>query len=178
MSDEYFKWLCDIVYTEKPEEYSEIAYTKLLSYLHNVRFTYSMQMDEAREQNGIRLRDRYVYLTYGNFDIPEELQHNYCSVLEMMVALAIKCEEDIMNNTAYGDRTKHWFWVMISNLGLRLLTDTNFDESYVEFVIKRFLNREYSPDGRGGLFAIRNCKHDLRKVDIWTQMCWYIDSIT
>ena len=177
-SDNYFKWLCDMVYTEKPEEYADIAYSKLLSYLHNVRFTYSMQMDEAREKNGIRLRDRYVYLTSGNFDVPEELQYDYCSVLEMMVALAIKCEEDIMDNTVYGNRTKFWFWGMIASLGLKPMTDTHFDKSYTRFVVDRFINRDYEPDGTGGLFTIRNCPHDLRKVDIWTKMCWYIDSVS
>ena len=39
------------------------------------------------------------------------------------------------------------------------------------------MNRTYSPDGDGGLFTVRNCDRDLRNVEIWIQMCWYLDTI-
>ena len=48
----------------------------------------------------------------------------------------------------------------------------------VEDVIERFLDREYGPDGKGGLFTVRHCEYDLRDVEIWYQLCWYLDSIT
>ena len=98
-----------------------------------------------------------------------------CSVLEMMVALAIRCEETIMDNPAYGDRTAQWFWGMIRTLGLYSMTDDRFDQEYVDMVIDRFLNRDYEPNGEGGLFKINNCKYDLRKIEIWYQLCWYLD---
>lgn len=82
-----------------------------------------------------------------------------------------------MDDPDVGDRTGQWFWGMIKNLGLGSMTDARFDEEYVESVIERFLNREYEPDGRGGLFRIRNCTEDLRNVEIWYQMCWYLDTI-
>lgn len=52
-----------------------------------------------------------------------------------------------------------------------------FDERYADKVITRFLNREYEPNGAGGLFRIKDCPYDLRSVEIWYQMCWYFDSI-
>ena len=70
-----------------------------------------------------------------------------------------------------------WFWTMVDNLGLGSMDDANFDEEYSRFVIFRFLNREYSSNGEGGLFVINNCKYDLREVEIWQQMCWYLDTI-
>ena len=94
----------------------------------------------------------------------------------MMVALAIRCEENIMDDPSYGNRTGQWFWGMIVNLGLGFMTDSRFDEKFVDDVIFRFLNREYEPDGKGGLFTVRNCKYDLRTVEIWYQMCWYLDT--
>ena len=66
---------------------------------------------------------------------------------------------------------------MIRNLGLGSMTDVNFDDDYVKDRIEIFLYREYEPDGKGGLFTIKNCDIDLRTVEIWTQLCWYIDSI-
>lgn len=80
-----------------------------------------------------------------------------------------------MDNPAYGDRTTQWFWSMIKTLGLRSMTDDKFDDEYVSSVIDRFLNREYAPNGDGGLFKINNCKYDLREVEIWYQLCWYLD---
>ena len=55
--------------------------------------------------------------------------------------------------------------------------DLLFDAEFVDDVIARFLNREYEPDGKGGLFTIKNCNHDLRTVEIWRQLSWYLGSI-
>ena len=57
------------------------------------------------------------------------------------------------------------------------MVDGLFDKNYANKVIKDFLNRDYKPNGRGGLFTIKNCDHDLRDVEIWYQLNWYLDSI-
>ena len=98
-------------------------------------------------------------------------------MLEMLVSVAISCEE-IMDDPQIGNRTGQWFWNMIVNLGLGSMIDSRFDKEYVDEVVRRFLNRQYDPDGTGGLFTIRNCDVDLRTVEIWYQLCWYLDSIT
>jgi hypothetical protein len=95
----------------------------------------------------------------------------------MMVALAISCE-DFMDDPQKGDRTGQWFWGMIVSLGLGSMTDDRFDGKYVEQTIYRFLSHDYEPNGQGSLFTIYSCKQDLRYVEIWRQMCWYLDSIT
>jgi hypothetical protein len=94
----------------------------------------------------------------------------------MMIALAIRCE-DFMDNPSIGDRMPQWFWGMITSLGLGSMTDDNFDRDYIDDVIDVFLDRNYAPNGKGGLFTIRNCKDDLRYVEIWYQLCWYLNSI-
>ena len=100
-----------------------------------------------------------------------------CSVLEMMIALAIRCEENIMDDPNIGDRTSQWFWGMVVNLGLGSMVDCRFDKQFVDETIRIFLNRKYAPNGNGGLFTIRDCDKDLRKVEIWHQLCWYLDKI-
>ena len=125
-------------------------------------------MDSNRAQDGIDLRERY----YGDSTIKGP-----CSVLEMMVALSIRCEE-IMDNPAYGDRTTQWFWNMIINMGLGAMYDSRFDKKHVEECVDRMLNREYEPNGKGGLFYVRGCTDDLRELEIWSQMCYFLDSIT
>ena len=82
-----------------------------------------------------------------------------------------------MDNPAYGDRTKQWFWGMIVNMGISAMTDDVFNRQYVEAAVTRLLNREYEPDGKGGLFTIKDCDRDLRTVEIWYQLCWYLDEI-
>ena len=53
------------------------------------------------------------------------------------------------------------------------MDDIRFDERYVDEVIDIFLNREYAENGEGGLFTV-NGYEDMRTVEIWYQMCWYL----
>ena len=163
----YFEWLYDLVSHRRFSE--RISYRELLLYLHGTEFIFLIPRDANRAEDGINLRSRYS---------PRLSLDEPCSVLEMMVALAIRCEEDIMDDTNSGNRTGQWFWSMIVNLGLGGMTDERFDERFVKNAVTRFLNRKYEPDGRGGLFRISDCDDDLRDVEIWYQMCWYLDSIT
>ena len=92
-----------------------------------------------------------------------------------MIALAIRIEETMMDDPRYGDRTNQWFWLMMSNLGLKYMTDDVFDEVKANDIIYTFLERQYSPDGKGGLFYIRNCEEDLTQIEIGTQVNWYLN---
>ncbi len=152
-----------------------VSYRKLLTHLHNTRFRWTILRDKNRAKDGINMRWRFA-LAHGYEDIYEDILTGPCSVLEMMVALAFSCEE-IMDDPAYGDRTAQWFWGMVVNLGLGSMNDRNFDRAYVIAVLERFMDREYEPDGRGGLFTIKDCDRDLRTIEIWHQVCRYFDSM-
>jgi hypothetical protein len=153
--------------------YRDVTFRNLLMYLHNTEFTYTIPRDANRAEDGQRLRYRFAYET----GYAEIYLDGPCSVLEMMIALVIRCEETIMDDPSFGDRTAQWFWGMVVNLGLGSMDDTRFDINYVEMVVTRFLNREYEPDGRGGLFTIKNCPDDLREVEIWYQMNWFLNTV-
>lgn len=170
MRDQYFEWLYDLVCDGRYSK--ENSYRKLLMHLHNTEFVYFIPKDENRAMDGIDLREVFA----GEQDADLYLG-GPCSVLEMMIALAIRCEDDYMDDARVGNRTKQWFWKMISSLGLGSMLDERYDKLYVMDVVERFLDREYDPDGRGGLFTIDDCDCDLRDVEIWTQLCWYLDSI-
>lgn len=172
--NDYFEWLSDLVCKKRFGK--QISYRKLLMYLHGIEFRYSIPRDENRAEDGISLRYRYtLHRDFGGV-VPKCLD-GPCSVLEMMVALSMKCEET-MDDPSIGDRTGQWFWGMVTNLGLGAMMDDRFDRRYVEDVVNRFLDRDYEPNGKGGLFTIRNCDADLRNVQIWYQMNWYLTSIT
>lgn len=172
----YFEWMYGLVCTEK--RVKRKSYKKLLRALHDENFNYSIDMDGNRAEDGMDLRYRFAYeYNYSKPMIATYLDNDDCSVFEMLVALAIRCEEHIMYDPDIGNRTGKWFWEMIKNLGLGSMDDENFDAPKVKVTIHRFLNREYERNGVGGLFTIPNCDYDLRSVEIWYQMCWYIDSI-
>lgn len=169
---EYFDWLTNIVCEGRFAEH--VSFRKLLAYLHDIEFIYFIPKDKNRAADGESLRHRFAHANSG---IESMLLRGPCSVLEMMVALALRCEEDIMDDARMGDRTGQWFWEMITSLGLGGMTDERFDDRIVADIIDRFLYREYEPNGRGGLFTVRNRHVDMRKKEIWAQLCCYLDTI-
>ena len=173
ISDEYFDWLCDLIYEHKDSDI--ISFDRLLWHLHHVDFRFSIPLDENRAMDGIDLRWRFA-MERDYEDVPDSLD-GPCSVLEMMVALALRCEETIMDDPVMGNRTGQWFWTMIVNLGLGSMTDARYDARYINSVLDIFMNREYAPDGKGGLFYIRNFDGDMRRYEIWYQLNCYIKSI-
>lgn len=176
VKEEYFDWMYNIVCNDQYSRRS--SYRSLLHYLDDTDFTYTIGMDGNRAEDGVDLRYRFAYEKgYDYRVIADSIDDHPCSILEMMVALAIRCEEHIMEDSSIGDRTGQWFWNMIVSLGLGTMTDEQFDFDYVEEVVYRFLNRRYSRNGKGGLFTIEDTNVDMRSVEIWYQMCWYLDRI-
>ena len=173
INHEYFDWLCEQV--DSGRFAKGVSYNKLLAHLHNIEFTWFIPYDDNRADDGIQLRRRYAIFR-DDMSLTRYLK-GPCSVLEMMVALAKRCEEDIMDDAEMGNRRGQWFWGMIHNLELTPMTDSKFNVDYVDNVIARLLNREYEPDGRGGLFTVKHCDTDMRTVEIWRQLSWYLGSI-
>lgn len=169
---QYFEWLTNLVTRNRVSK--QVSYSKLLNHLHNTKFRYSIPLDRNRASDGVDLRYRFASLVDCD---PNDARVGPCTLLEMMVALSIACEERIMDDPGIGDRTGQWFWNMITSLGLGGLTNSRYDPDYVDDILDRFFARDYEPNGKGGLFTIRNCEDDLRDVQIWTQMLWYLDTI-
>ena len=170
--EQYFNWMYDMVLTKRSP-----SYVRLLRYLNSQEFTYNIRLDGNRADDGLYLRYRFKQEKHLRAVDVDRYLTGKCSVLEMMVALCLRIEEDIMDDPVKGNRIHKWFHVMLKSLGLLDMDDAYFDERYTDKVITRFLNREYEPNGAGGLFRIKDCPYDLRSVEIWYQMCWYFDSI-
>ena len=171
--NEYFEWMYSLV--ARPTRRKALPYRKLLMCLHDIEFIYSITNDRNRAEDGVDLR--YRFARERGIDNVSTYLTGPCSVLEMMIALSIRCEEHIMDDPDIGNRTGKWFWDMVSNLGLHKMNDTKFNKDFVCETIRIFLNRDHGSNGEGGLFTVRNCPYDLREVEIWYQMCWYLDDI-
>lgn len=175
--NEYFMWLRDLVCSDHFSNTN--SYDKLLMHLHNTEFVYLIPKDQNRAADGESLRYRFAMAKgYSDRAWISECLAGPCSVFEMMVGLANRCEETIMDDPLIGNRTGEWFWGMVTNLGLGAMYDRRFDKRYVHEVISRFLNREYEPDGRGGLFTVSHCSHDMREIEIWNQLSYFLGTIT
>lgn len=178
LNNKYFEWMYQLVYDDRLR-FKRLSYRKLLSLLHTTEFIYSVEMDSNRWTDGINLRYRFgSESSISDRIIVQYLGDEPCSVLEMMMALALRCEENIMKDVDMGDRTAHWFWSMIDNMGLGMMSDPKFDKTYVQLVTDSFLNRDYGYHGEGSLFTVLNPRKDMRNVEMWYQMCWYLDELS
>jgi len=167
LEERYFQWMYDLVCPGQ-------SYRKLFRGLYSREFTWDLEMDRNRAADGVDLRYRFAYLNRLNH-VPKE--NDPCTVLEMMIALAIRCEDQIMTDPESGDRTGKWFFEMVDSLGLRQMNDDRYDEEIVDTTVSSFLSRSYSPDGTGGLFRVPDCPKDMRNMEIWYQLMWYLNTV-
>lgn len=165
-----------------PDDLLRSRYSKVLSLLHDINFQYIEALDENRLKDGIYLRYHFSCACNIPYDIiNNSFDNNTCSVLEMMASLAKRCEDDIMSDNNYGDRTYEWFALMFHNLGLDMYDDLCWtDTSYYEVmhIINNFMFRKYNRDGsNGNIFITNNPNIDLRNIQIWDQMCMCMTQI-
>jgi hypothetical protein len=100
-------------------------------------------------------------------------------MLELLIGLSYRCES-IMADQEYSMPMYEWFWKILSNVGLDQYTDNNFYEEkekcmeVVNNILDNVINRTYRRNGKGGLFPLRHCKKDQRRVELWYQMSSYL----
>ena len=173
----YYRWLLSKIDIFKHEEHRT-----LVSVLFDRVYDCFIANDSNRKETGLYLR--YVFEEETGYPISEykEVGLNVpCSVLEMLVGLAMSIENDIMYDPEIGDRTAEWFWMMIYNLGLHKATneeiglDFRFGIAYIDHILNTWLDRTFDYDGTGSPFPLENPHEDQRKVEIWYQAMAYLD---
>lgn len=168
--DDYFEWLYyKVINFNKRRK----RFRRLIRQLHSMDYYYSIEYDNNRASDGKSLR--WYYVEDGGDDRIQQWD-NECTVLEMLIALAIKME-NIMDDPIIDNSAAHWFWMFMYNLDLDDMDDSVFDLCYVIRRVKMFLDRTYDFYGRGNIIYIPDSMDDLRTVEVWYQMCWYLSSI-
>ena len=174
VEDLYFKWLSALVF---PNEEIQRNYIGLLNLLYEIRYVWdpNIPLDENRYIDGIDLRESFSYKSKIPSGIVKNSIQGPCNILEMICALGIRIDNDIMA-TYYTGYDHGYFWIqkMLKNLNILQYDDSKFDENAIRVKINDFLQRRYSENGFGGLFYVPNSEKDMRSMNIWDQMCYYI----
>ena len=139
------------------------SYRHVLKRLHFTSFKVLNPYDVHRIDDAVSLWKQVT--GFNDESIP------FASILEVMVALAFRIENDIMSDPRVGDQTYIWFWMMFRSLGMDAYDDLHYEARAVRNILSRFNNREYSRNGSGSLFTVYgHPEQDMRTVEIWYQM--------
>lgn len=169
--EDYGYWLVERVGLK---EVKARKFSKLLADLHNIPFRYSIALDENRAADGFDLRDEYS-LSIG---VPEIRFDRDCSVLEMLVGLAIRIDCEYIGDPG-DEHPEHIFWEMIENLFdferyYRNCSDERYERNFVISRVEKWLDRTFDPSGHGSIFPLKRPLMDQRKIEIWSQMNGYL----
>ena len=164
----YFRWLIDMLDKKMVKKYSS-----LLLHLFKDTFMESKlaPMDVHRARDGVGLRTRFIQENKFTDEQLEELKYDDCSWLEMLIALSIRIDDQLMFDMNLGNRTDKWFWLIIEQMDLDRFDESHYNYAKVKDKLNRFIRREYENGGKNGIFK---CNFDVRNVEIWYQMhSWF-----
>lgn len=133
--------------------------------MHDEEFIWLVPNDDNRIADGLDVRREYFHHS----------QHmRGCSVLEVIIGLSRRISFMV------GDNPEDWAWQLISNLGLHRMSGhigrTRSDQ--IEEILQRLIWRTYERNGQGGFFPLTSPREDQRKIEIWYQMCAYVDELS
>ena len=164
--EEYKDWLFDLVDCNGVSD----DYSLLLGELFDTPFEWRVPNDDNRAYEGMDLREQFCRDLRIEY-IPEHYPKN-CSMLELIIALALRCESMGEDDLDY----KNWFWELLTNCNLIDYSDDNYyvDGENSTEIIEKIINRTYTRKGLGGLFPLKTSRRDQRKIELWYQMSAYL----
>lgn len=160
----YFMWLCEKI--DIADEGNRLDWFCLARTLMDIEFYSNVKDDQNRIDDAKELRAEFSQEEWSSiFDTTD----TPVSVLEVLVALSIRMERDIVGEPGNDDPAK-WFWIMMDNLGISIYSDKHFNRPAIVRKILTWLNRQYESNGTGGIFPLNNPYGDQRNVELWSQM--------
>ena len=178
VSNAYFSYLLERIGFETL--YS--TYSSTINYLFSREFYSIIRNDENREADG-----RFLRTTFENFGDFNDYSALYCgpaSVLEVMIGMAVRMDEDWLRGCDFDPNfAAKCFWEMFCNLGLDKFTNEylmfpgyygGFGE--LEIVVDKFLERDFDKNGSNGSpFPLKSCRFNARKEEFWVLMSEYVN---
>lgn len=166
----YFDWLCKKI-SVKTGDYRE-NYSTLAYKLFTKEFYYSIERDSNRDFDGKKLRESYID-TFG--EPASDIPNGPARVLEVLIALAERCDSDIMYDPNLGDRTGFWFWTFLSNVGLDIFNNSRFDDALVDDILNTWLDRRIGFNGENGIFPLKNSEQNQQEIELWYQLMAFLN---
>lgn len=159
----YLEWMIKQI---RPD--NDRSYHDLFARIHDKEFVWLIPNDDNRIADGFDIRHEY----FRRFKRPHMLSQG-CSVLEVILGLSRRL------SFAVDGKAKDWAWVLVKNLELHKMAGHigGRRAERIDEVLEALIWRTYAPDGVGGFFPLAWPEQDQRKVEIWYQMCAYIDEL-
>ena len=161
--EEYVQWILRQV-----GDYHN-RHRRLFQYMYEIPFKYSIKRDRNRESDALLFRENFI----DEIDYGRDVENDPCSVLEVLASLSIRIDNEYVGDPS-DSRPDKIFWEMVCNLGLDQFDDRRFDAGAIYEVVSRWLNRDFSYNGEGSIFPIKQPKRDQREAEIWVQMNDYL----
>jgi len=167
--DDYLDWLYFDVLHGTETRFK--AYNSLFKALLDIPYIPLHPMDKNRFKDGLELREEYIlgcsmgltgFESRKNTKIEDYLPE--CSVLEMIIALSVRIEKDIMAPADGKNDYFRWFWGMICTLELDEFDEKHYDFGWIDKIISEFL------EGKRAIFEVKNPYKNVRDMQIWDQM--------
>lgn len=163
----YFRWLYDLVVPVLDSQ-GLSSYGVVCTAMHNIIFKDQVPYDSNRVAAAAELRNWFLASNPDIFphDRNDVLTRD-ASIFEVLIRLAHDANFMIELDS------QKWFQIFLKNLGLDLYSDNyclDHRTGHIFRVLRRFNERTYRPDGKGGLFPLKNPGGDQRKIELWYQM--------
>ncbi len=177
----YLDELFDRMDIGKVEENGKISYYRLARLLTSIEFYCVIDRDTNRVFDAYSFREKWWnenIKPYNSLPMDETNMSSSVSLFEVLSALSIRMENEILQSPESGNRENKWFWMIMKNIGWDKYTDDSMDDSDVNKIKMdafRIMDRSYSENGAGGLFPLAKTTRDQTKVEIWYQMAEYIE---
>lgn len=147
---------------------------KIFKLLHNISFSYVLYRDNNRAEDGVALRKIYLENNYLADHLLKMFQNRECSVLEMLIGLAIRVDNEYIGDP--GEEHPEYFFIeMIENLGLCRLKQGPHMNRVVYTIAKTWMDRKFKRNGQGSPFPVKYDDRDQRELEIWDQMNSYVN---
>lgn len=173
ISRTYYDWL---LYKVCEDDQKKI-FSRLFTVLADTEFYSDIERDSNLLEHCMSMREDYKdEADFNGAEVDPEV--GPVTLLEIMILLCVKAE-DIMQGFDEVN-CERWFVDMLNNSGLIRYQNSRYNDVDVRCIITDILRRKYEWNGRGGLFyiPILSPKIDLRDVELWYQLMWYIDYCT
>lgn len=156
----YLDWLEEQIASTKDKSYRE-----LLERMHEKEFVWLVPNDDNRIEDGLDIRNEFFRR--------RTMSRQRCSVLEVLIGLSRRLA------FIAGGEPGYWAWELLINLGLSRMSGHigKVRAETIDEILETLIWRTYESDGSGGFFPLGWPNKDQRKVELWYQMCAYIDEL-